>query len=218
MAEGPFEAPNREIAERLGETVARNLEAKGFKAAYVPDGAAAVRAVCERIPSGCSVGVPGSVTIRQLGLPERLRERGCRIFQHWDPSLAPEGRPVRLAEEIASDWYLTSSNALTFDGMLVNIDGTGNRVAGMSWAANRILFVVGVNKICRDVESAIRRIRDVATPRNALRLGSNLPCARVGHCVDCNSPERACRILTILERCPFGRDATVLIVGEALGY
>jgi hypothetical protein len=207
------------FSERLGETVVRGLEGKGYKAVYVPNAEVAARVICESIPSGASVGMPGSITTRQLGLPEKLGAKGCRVFQHWDPSLTtPESKALRLAEELSSDWYVTSSNAVTFDGTLVNIDGTGNRVAGMSWGVNRVIYVVGINKICRDVESAIRRIKDQATPRNALRMGSSLPCARVGHCVDCNAPDRMCRILTILERAPFGRECTVLIVGEPLGY
>ncbi|MDO9509210.1 MAG: lactate utilization protein [Thermovirgaceae bacterium] len=208
----------KSLSSSLGGTVVKALEANGFKALYVATAAEAVKAVLDLVPKGSSVGVPGTSTIRELGLPGELESRGCKIFQHWDPSLAPEDRPKRWEDEIASDVYLTSSNGVTMDGMLVNIDGTGNRVAGMAWAKKRIIFVVGINKVSRDVQSSLQRIRDVATPVNALRLGMDLPCTKVGHCVDCKSPQRACRAVLILERAPFGRDAHVIIVGENLGY
>lgn len=202
----------------LGESVVKALEGNGFKAQYAATSGEAVKAVLELVPKGSSVGIPGTSTIRELGLPDELESRGCRIFQHWDPSLAPEDRPQRWEDEIASDVYLTSSNGVTLDGMLVNIDGTGNRVAGMAWAKNRIIFVVGINKISPDVQTSLERIRNIATPVNALRLGLDIPCTKTGYCVDCNSPQRACRAVLILEKAPFGRDAHVIIVGEELGY
>ena len=89
----------------------------------------------------------------------------------------------------------------------------------MAWAKNRICFVIGINKVCRDVESAIQRIRDVATPMNNIRLGLvHLPCVQAGYCVDCKVPQRSCRVVTVTERAPFGRDAHVILVGESLGY
>lgn len=203
---------------RLGETVVKALEANGFKAQYADTADEAVKAVLDLVPKGSSIGIPGTSTIRELGLPGKLESTGCKISQHWDPSLAPEDRPKRWEDEIASDIYLTSSNGVTLNGMLVNIDGTGNRVAGMAWAKNRIIFVVGINKISPDVQTSLERIRNVATPVNAMRLGMDLPCTKTGYCVDCKSPERACRAVLILERAPFGRDAHVIIVGEELGY
>ena len=89
----------------------------------------------------------------------------------------------------------------------------------MAWAKNRICFVIGINKVCRDVESAIQRIRDVATPMNNIRLGLvHLPCVQAGYCVDCKVPQRSCRVVTVMERAPFGRDAHVILVGESLGF
>jgi len=204
--------------KRLGESVVKALEANGFKAQYAASSGEAVKAVLELVPRGSSVGIPGTSTVRELGLPGELESRGCRIIQHWDPSLAPEDRPQRWEDEIASDVFLTSSNGVTLDGMLVNIDGTGNRVAGMAWAKNRIIFVAGINKISPDVQTSLERIRNIATPVNALRLGMDIPCTKTGYCVDCKSPQRACRAVLILERAPFGRDAHVIIVGEELGY
>ena len=204
--------------EHLGSSVVKALEANGFKADYAPTSEEAVKKVLELVPEGSVVGVPGSSTIRELGLFETLQARGCKIFEHWDPSLAPEDKSQRLEDEITSDIFLSSSNGVTLNGKLVNIDGTGNRVAAMAWARNRIIFVVGINKVSRDVEAALQRIRDVATPLNAISKGADLPCVKTGFCVDCRVPGRYCRATLVLERVPLGREAHVIIVGENLGY
>ncbi|MGC9372515.1 MAG: lactate utilization protein [Thermovirgaceae bacterium] len=202
----------------IGQTVVKALNDKGYAASYVPTAEEAARVVCDLIPSGSSVGVPGTSTIRELNLLEQLENKGCTVFHHWDPNLSPDEKQARLKEELGSDFYLTSSNAVTHDGMLVNIDGTGNRVAGMAWGTNTLVFVIGINKISRDLESAIQRVKDTATPPNALRLSIDVPCTKAGHCVDCNTPNRVCRATLILERPPLGRKVHVFIVGEALGY
>lgn len=202
----------------IGQSVVKALNDKGYVASYVPTAEEAARAVCDLIPEGSKVGVPGTSTIRELNLLEQLENKGCTVFHHWDPNLSSDEKQTRLKEELESDFYLTSSNAVTHDGMLVNIDGTGNRVAGMAWGTNTLVFVIGINKICHDLESAIQRVKDTATPPNALRLSIDVPCTKVGHCVDCNSPNRVCRATLILERPPLGRKVHVFIVGEALGY
>lgn len=208
----------KEYYRTVGATVIKALTTNGFQAAYAESAEEAVKAVLALIPEGATVGIPGSVTIRELGLPEILAARGNLIFQHWDPDLQAENRAQRWSDELASDVFLTSSNAVTLAGELVNIDGTGNRVAGMAWAKNRICFVVGINKVCRDVAGALQRIKDWATPINGIRLGMDLPCIKAGFCVDCKAPQRACRAVSVLERAPYGRDAHVILVGENLGY
>ncbi|MDR1471193.1 MAG: lactate utilization protein [Synergistaceae bacterium] len=211
--------PLRRANEALGGRIALSLLSKGYKTAvYAPSADDAARAALDLIPDGSSVGIPGSVTVRELGLPELLAEKKCRVFHHWDPALAPEDRPARLLEENSADWFVTSSNAITIDGRMVNIDGTGNRVACMSWGTGRILFIVGLNKVASDLEGAISRARNRATPPNSVRTGLGSPCVKTGHCVNCDSPERACRVISIIERVPFGREAHVILVGERLGY
>jgi hypothetical protein len=195
MTQSPVDwnKPRKEYYRTVGASVIKALTANGFQAAYAESCEEAVKDVLALVPEGCVVGIPGSVTIRELGLTEILAARGNRIVQHWDPSLLPEDRAQRWNDELSSDVFLTSSNAVTLAGELVNIDGTGNRVAGMAWAKNRICFVLGINKVC-------------------------LPCIKAGFCVDCKVPQRACRAVSILERAPYGRDAHVILVGENLGY
>jgi hypothetical protein len=211
--------PLTQTNEALGRKICGALLANGYKTAeYARDASGAVEIAAGMIPDGASVGIPGTVTVRQISLIERLESKKCRVFHHWDPSLTPEARPARLAEENAADWFVTSSNAITYDGKMVNIDGTGNRVAGMAWGRNSILYIIGINKAARDLESAIKRCHDAAAIPNNVRVGAAPPCVTSGRCVDCNSPERTCRAVLILERAPFGRDAHVIIVGESLGY
>jgi hypothetical protein len=102
--------------------------------------------------------------------------------------------------------------------MIVNIDGSGNRVAGIAWTQGKLILVIGLNKVCGDLESAIQRVRDTATPPNAQRLNLATPCAKTGYCMDCDSPQRACRAILILERATMGREAHVILVGEDLGF
>jgi len=171
------------------------------------------------IPDGASVGVPGSVTVREIGLTEALEKRGSKVSVHWDPELKPADKNERLMEELTSDWFVMSTNALSADdGVFVNIDGTGNRVGAMSWAPGKLLIILGVNKIESDTASALKRVRDKATPPNVLRLNGDAPCAAVGHCLNCSSPSRVCRVVALMERPPFGREVHVILVGEELGY
>ncbi len=205
--------------EKLGETVCKKLNSLGYSARFVNNKDEALKAALELIPEGASVGVPGTVTVREIGLIEELKKRGSKVSVHWDPDLKPEGKAARFLEELSSDWFVTSTNALTADeGVFVNIDGTGNRVGSMAWAPGRLLYIVGINKITPDLGTALKRARNTATPPNVIRLNYKVPCAAVGHCVNCNSHERVCRIVTMMERPPFGRECHVIIVAEELGY
>lgn len=216
---GVFQPPVDERNRNLARRVCATLLANGYRSAeYAETAEDAARMALTLIPDGVSVGIPGTVTLRELGLPDKLAEKNCTVYHHWDPKLTAADKGKRLLEENLADWFVTSSNAMTQDGKMVNIDGTGNRVAAMAWAPGKILYIVSVDKIARNTDSAIARARDLATPPNAVRTGWNAPCTKTGHCVDCNSPERVCRVVTIMERVPLGREAHVILVGEHLGY
>ena len=213
----PFEAARAKAREALANTVVKALNQKGYEAVYAPTKEDALAEVLKLIPEGAVVGVPGTVTIREIGAMEKLAERGCTVHQHWNPKLTPEERMQTLMDEYCADYFLTSANAVTRDGMIVNIDGNGNRVSAMAWGRNVLIFVIGVNKVAGSLEEAINRAR-TATPPNVLRLNGNTPCIQTGYCVDCNSPSRVCRALLILERPTNGRKTHVIMVGEDLGY
>jgi len=205
----------------LGKIVERtilSLEKNGFKAAQVTDRKEALRCLLSRIPSEAGVGVGGSVTLREIGVVEALERRGNTVYQHWREGLSPKEREEIRRKQLTSDVFLTSSNAVTEKGELVNIDGAGNRVASMIYGPGEVIVVVGVNKIVKDLEQAIDRARNVAAPMNCRRLGLKTPCAENGKCEDCDSPSRICRVLTIMERNPSGGNVMVLVVKESLGF
>ena len=213
-----FDTARQEHRDRLGGTLVKRLEERGFHALYVQTKEEALKEVVKLIPEGASVGVPGSVTIREIGAMEDLAKRGCTVIHHWNPSLSAEERMDTLQNELLADYFLTSSNAITLDGLLVNIDGNGNRVSGMAWGKNTLIFVIGMNKVTADIDEAISRTRNTATPPNALRLGLQTPCTKTGYCVNCSSEERVCKALLILERATGGRKTHVILVGEDLGF
>lgn len=213
-----FKAVKLKAMEIIGRTLVSELSKKGYMACYANNKEEALSEVLKIIPENVSVGIPGSVTIREIGAIAALNDRGCTIYHHWNPNLTAEQRMEVLQKENMSDYFLTSANAVTKDGIIVNIDGTGNRVSGMAWGRNELIFVIGVNKITQNVDEAISRIRSKATPPNVLRLNGDTPCTKTGYCVDCDSPNRVCRALLILERPTLGRVTHVIIVGEDLGY
>jgi NADPH:quinone reductase-like Zn-dependent oxidoreductase len=213
----PFDAPRAKAREALGLSVVKELKAKGYEAVYVPTKEKALEEVLKLIPENVSVGVPGTVTVRDIGAMEKLAERGCKISHHWNPALSPEERTQVLLDEYNSEYFLTSANALTRDGKIVSIDGNGNRVSAMAWGLSTLIFVVGINKVAANLDEAIARAKSAAQP-NTLRLNGNTPCVQTGYCVDCNSPARTCRALLILERPTMGRKSHVILVGEDLGY
>jgi hypothetical protein len=212
-----FKGARDKAKEALGQSVVKELKKKGYEAVYVQTKEAALEEVLKLIPEKASVGVPGTVTIREIGAMEKLKERGCTVYHHWDPSLTPETRAKAFVDENSADYFLTSANGITRDGKIVNIDGTGNRVSGMAWGRNTLIFVISVNKVASDLEAAIVRSRTVSPP-NATRLNYNTSCAQIGYCVDCDSQARICRAVLILERPTLGRKTHVIMVGEDLGF
>lgn len=207
--------------ERLVRTK-EALEKNDFKVVVAFSKVDAVEKVLGLIPVEAKVGVGGSVTVRELGLIEALRERGNRVVHHWMPDVPIEGWLPYMEEAHNSDVYVCSSNAVTEDGKLVNIDSTGNRVASMIFGPGRVVVVVGWNKIVRDVEAGLKRLKEVAGPLNAKRHNiGELPCVKTGVCTDCDSPKRICRAITILERASNRvrePNMTVVLVTEELGF
>lgn len=193
-----------------------NLEGRGFTVHTAADGAEAKSIALELI-GGCSVGCGGSMTITALGIPAALRENGNSVYFHWDEK--PEDRPDTFKKAAAADWYLCSTNALTMNAKLINIDGNGNRVAAMIGGPKKVLLVIGKNKLAADLESGLARVKSVACVKNAQRFGLNTPCTVTGKCADCHNPQRICSVTTIIEQKPKLLDEMHLIlVDEELGY
>ena len=195
------------------EKLRENLEKRGFAAIYFPTAKEAADYLDGKL-DGRTIAFGGSMTVREMGLYERLAVHN-QTFWHWDPE-----RPAPLADGMGTEVYITSVNGAAETGELVNIDGTGNRVASTCFGHQELYLILGVNKVAPDYEGALWRARNIAAPKNAQRLGRKTPCAVKGdRCYDCQSPERICRALTVLWEKPssFAR-AEVVLVGEPLGY
>lgn len=200
------------------ENVCKSLNKRGFKAFACNSKEKAVNNIIDLVKDSKTIGIPGSVTVREIGLLSELEKLNVNVYQHWDPNLTPDKVNQRFLDANSADWYITGCNAVTLDGQLVNIDGKGNRISAMVWAPGKIIYVMGVNKICPDIDGAIKRIKNEAVPPNSTRVNMAPPCVEVGRCVDCNSPERGCRVTAIMDYPPFGRECYVFLIAEELGY
>ncbi|MDR1243139.1 MAG: lactate utilization protein [Deltaproteobacteria bacterium] len=204
--------------ETLGKRAVAALEKNHFTAVYFPDRQSAVTHILSLVPEGASVGIGGSQTERALGLAVKLEQQGCIIHDHGRPDLTPEERDAARLKQLCADVFISSSNAVTLTGELVNRDGTGNRVAAMIFGPKKVIVVAGTNKIVRDPAEAETRIQRIASPLNNKRLSRPNPCVQTGECMDCHGRARICNITTIISRCPPLTDIHVFIIGEELGY
>jgi L-lactate utilization protein LutB len=204
-------------SETVAEVVAR-LKKNEMEALYFSTAAEAREEVLRRIPPEATVGVGGSVTLREMGLLEALEKRGNEVYDHWKEGLSNEGRLEVGKKHPRSDVFLTSTNALTMDGKLINVDATGNRITSMIMGPQKVLVIAGVNKIVKNLNQGLARLKKIA-PRNCRRRKDPTPCANDLTCHDCDTPARICRVTTIIERRPWGmKEFTVILVGEELGY
>jgi L-lactate utilization protein LutB len=202
-------------SQRIQRTLAA-LEKNGFQTFFASTRSEALEKVLSLIPSNAKVGIGGSVTLREINLIEALTAGGNTILQHWQQ---PEEKVAAIMrEQLNSDVFLASSNAVTEDGKLINIDKAGNRVAAMIFGPQKVILVVGMNKIVKDMDEGIKRAKNVAAPMNARRLGVKTPCAVTGVCTDCDTQDRVCGVITIMEKKPSRSDISVILVGEELGF
>ncbi len=203
--------------ERLAKTLIKNLQRRHIEGFYCATGEAAVKKVSELIADGNSVTWGGTMTVRDLGIPDYLRKRGTLEVLDRDLAETPEEKQAMYLRAFSTDIYLTSANAISEDGVIVNIDGNGNRVAAITWGPKKVIFVIGMNKVAQTVEAALSRARGTASPINAARFDIKPPCQVDGVCHNCNSPESICNYIHFLRNSPKGRHVVVL-VGENLGY
>ena len=201
------------------EEVAEALRRREFVAECFATGADAAARVTELATDATSIGFGGSKTLSALGLADSLAAAGKEIWRHGDPKWRPEEKMDVMRHELTCDLFLTSANALTADGRLVNVDGNGNRVAASIFGPKRVVFVVGRNKIVDGgIDAAIDRIKREACPPNCRRLNKKTPCAATGVCADCSSLDRICKVTVVMDRRPSQTDTYVLLVDEDLGF
>jgi len=197
------------------ESILSNLRKRRYRAFYTESGEAAAEMLATQL-AGKTVGFGGSVTVKQLGLYEKLSASN-QVYWHW----LSDDRTAAQEKAARAQVYILSANAMTEAGEIVNIDGNGNRLSSMLYGHERVIFLVGINKLTPDLQSAIDRARNIASPLNARRLKRKTPCALTEpmRCHDCVSPERICNGMTILfEKMGSIPEMDVILIGESLGF
>ena len=200
------------------ENVAARLRERGFDAAVFATGKEASAFILADVPAGAQVAVGGSMTIKEMDLHTKLREAGHEVLWHWEA--APAERGALLHRAMNAPVYLCSANALTTDGLMVQIDGTGNRVAAQCYGPATVYVVIGRNKLIEGgYQQAVRRIKQIACPLNARRLNLPTPCGLTGSCdVSSCKAGSMCHMILALEGAPNGKRTQVVLVNEDLGY
>lgn len=194
----------------------KRLEAIGYTAKVFDSGDQAKEYLLSVISPEESVGIGGSMTVKELELDQALASRGNAVYWHWGVS-AQEADQARK-QAACADTYLCSANAILPDGRIINIDGMGNRLAATLYGTGRVFMIIGTNKLAEDFDSAMDRIKNVSCPLNAKRLNLKTPCAALGRCTDCSSPQRMCHATLIFDRKPNAHPIEILLVNQTLGY
>ena len=203
--------------DKAGAKVAEALNKRNFEAYYCSDRDAALEKILELIPQGHVVSWGGATTVDELGVKDALRQRGQAVIDR-DTAKDAQERQQMLKQALTCNTFLMGSNAISADGQLVNIDGTGNRVAALCFGPDQVIVVAGMNKVAGDLDGAMRRARQVAAPMNAQRFPRKTPCVANGFCADCKGPDSICAQIVITRICkPAGR-IKVVLVGEDLGF
>jgi hypothetical protein len=203
--------------EKQVDRTIKALKKNNFEALSVPDSKAAFDEVMKRIPDGATVAVGGSMTLGQTGLLDALGKRKINFIWPHQQAKNDEERLELFRKCFFSDIYLSSTNAVTEDGKLYNVDATGNRVGPMFIGPKKVIIVCGVNKIVTDIDAAEKRVKGWVAPQNVKRLNRKTPCIETGVCGDCSSPDRICNIRVVLDKKPTRTDVAVILVGENLG-
>lgn len=205
--------------QKVAASIIQHLEKRRMEGSYTPTARQAMDEVMAMIPEGASVYRCGSMTTTGVGLWDRLTERsGIEVIDPYRPELSPEESMELRRRGLLADVMIASSNAITMDGKLVNLDGSGNRVAAMTFGPKKVILMVGMNKVAPDLESAIARVKHYAAPVNVIRLGFKNPCSETGLCIDCKSAQRICNMWSIIEGHMDQGRIHVKLVGEDLGY
>lgn len=209
--------PKQKYYEKRAQVLIKNLQSRHFEAWYCPDKAAALTKALELIPDGSTVSWGGALSAQQIGLIDAVKAGKYSVIDR-DAAPTPEERVKTLKRCLTADVFLCGANALSMDGQMVNIDGTGNRVAAIVYGPETVLVVAGMNKVCDTLEDAMARARTVAAPMNKQRFSNKTPCEVTGSCADCKSDGCICNQILITRNCnPAGRIKFIL-VGEELGF
>lgn len=201
----------------LGKQIIKSLEARNMEGFYAGTKEEALKKALELIPEGASVAWGGSMSIQEIGLKEALCRGNYREYNREDARTPEEKRAVELAT-YDCDYFLTSANAVSEDGVIVNIDGNANRVSAIAYGPRNVLMIVGMNKIVKDIDAAVSRARNEAAPINAQRFGLHTPCSQTGMCFDCKQPDTICCQFLITRYSKHKGRIKIILVNEDLGF
>ena len=200
--------------ELLAQTVIKGLESRNMSGYYAADKAEALKLALSLIPEGASVTMGGAMSAHEIGLVEAVKGPDYRFI---DREAYTDRRAAMLAAYDA-DVFLSSTNAMTEDGILVNIDGNANRVSAIAQGPKKVVIIAGMNKVCKDLDAAMKRARNVAAPINAQRFGLNTTCSKTGACMDCKSPDTICCQFLITRFSRHTGRIHVILVNDSLGF
>ena len=204
--------------EKLAATVISNLNKRQIEGFYCPTSQDAVKQALSLFPQNAVVGFGGSVTLAQSGMLDALKAEPSIKLLDRDAAKTVEEKEEIFRSHFHANTYFMSSNAITTDGELVNIDGSGNRVAALIFGPKEVIILAGMNKIVPSTEEAVRRVRNAATPPNCIRLSKQTPCAAAGVCKDCLVPDCICNQIVVTRRSGKKGRIKVLLIGETLGF
>lgn len=209
--------PTKEYYKNAAQTVIKNLKKRRMEGYYCETREEAVSLALSLMPEGSSIGWGGSVTLTESGLMDAIGGGKYELIDRSVAKTKEENKAIH-AKIFGCDYFLMSTNAITYDGELVNVDGRSNRVCFLCYGPENVIVIAGMNKLASDVETAIKRVHDVASPKNALRLNRKTPCAITGKCADCLSPDCICAQTVITRMSHIPNRIKVILVGEELGY
>ncbi len=198
-------------------TILKNLKKRNMEGYFCETGAEAVELALKLMPEGSVISWGGSMSVKECGLMDAIHNGKYTLIDRATAKTPEEKREI-FSRTVLADYYLMSTNAITMEGELVNIDGYGNRVACLCSGPENVLVITGMNKVVEDVSSALTRIHTKAAPPNAVRLNKNTPCAKTGICGDCFSPDCICGQIVITRRSGYPGRIKIILVNEDLGF
>ncbi len=209
--------PKKQAFATAAETIIKNLQKRNMEGYYFEDSASCIKAITDMMEEGSVVSWGGSMSVSECGLMDAIQGGKYNLIDRMTAKSPEETREI-YAKTVMSDYYLMSTNAITMDGELINIDGNGNRVACLIHGPKNVIIVAGMNKLVSNIEAGYHRVRDIASPANTKRLNRNTPCFHTGRCGDCFSPDCICSQIVVTRRSSQPGRIKVFLVGEELGY
>lgn len=208
---------NENITKRnklLSEQIIKGLEKRNMKGYYAEDKEEALKIALDLINEGATITMGGGMSVHEIGLVEALKKGNYNFIDRDEM----EDREAAALAGFTADYFLTSANAMTQDGVLVNIDGYGNRVAATVFGPGKVIYIAGMNKVCADPEAALKRARNTAAPTNIQRFDKNTPCSKTGTCMNCTSPDCICSQILFTRYSMIPNRIHVVLVNDNLGF